>query len=173
MSWVMVGVGVFSAYNSIMGAKEEEAVANYNSDILRQRAKLTEQAMQSETERMHKDARSLKATQGVGMAKSGAVVSSGTPLMVLAEQAGEMEKDVLQMRRNKMIEAQGLRSEAAMVKYGGAQGVRAAQIGAVTTVLGSAAKGSSLRNGGGTQPLGSSSPQPMAGMPINRSYGAA
>ena len=169
----ILGAGV-GALGQLGAGDAADDVAKYNAKILEQRAKLTEQAMQSETERMHKQARSLKATQEVGFAKSGAVVSSGTPLMVLAEQAGEMEKDVLQMRRNKMIEAQGFRSQAAMAKYEGAQAQKAARIGAVASLFSAGGKaGMMAGSSGGTPPLGSSSPQPMAGMPINRSYGAA
>ena len=146
---LLIAGAALGAYGQIQAGNAADKVANYNSDILRQRAKLTEQAMQSETERMHKQARSLKATQEVGFAKSGAVVSSGTPLMVFAEQAGEMEKDVLQMRRNKMIEAQGLRSEAAMAKYEGEQAKTAARIGAVASLLSAGGKAGMLAGSSG------------------------
>ena len=63
-----------------------------------------------------------------------------------------MERDILQQRRNRMIEAQQLRSEAAMTKYGGQMQKRAGTLGAFSTILGGAGKIglASMGGGGGT-----------------------
>jgi len=168
--------GGMSAFGSYAGGMAQRKTAEYNARVMRQRAQMVEQASRSETTRAHKEARKLKATQQAGFAKSGAMLTSGTPLMVLAEQAGEMERDILEQRRNRMIEAQGLRSQAEMLKIQGKQASTAGKLGAVTALLGAGAgaAGSFGGFGGGSVGSGSvSAAPPMAGMPINRSYGVA
>lgn len=131
-----MGGSALGAYGQFQQGMAANATANYNARLREQQAVLTEQAMATETTRAHEDARRLKATQEAQYGTSGAVVSEGTPLLVLAEQAGLMEKDILNQRRNRTIEAQGLRSEAAMLRYEGKMARRAGNIGAVSTLLG-------------------------------------
>ena len=140
------GAGL-SAFGSYMGGRQAQEEASYNAAIKRQQAILSEQAMEAETELMRDDARRLKATQEASFAASGAVVGEGTPLLVLAEEAGRMERDILQQRRNRMIEQQGLRSESQMLRFQGQQAKRAGTIGAVSTILGGGAKFGSLMGG--------------------------
>lgn len=128
--------GGLSAFGSYAAGQAQQGAADYNAKLLQQRAQMVEQASRSETTRAHKEARKLKGAQQAGFAKSGAMITSGTPLMVLAEQAGDMEKDILEQRRNRMIEAQGLRSQAEMLKIQGKQASAAGKLGAVTSLLG-------------------------------------
>lgn len=135
----LAGVGM-GAYGQYQAGQAQNATARYNARLMEQRAVATEQAMEWETTRMHDQARRLKAEQEAGFLKSGARIDAGTPLLVLAEQAGEMEMDVLQQRRNRMIEAQNLRQQGAMMKYQGKQAKKAGTLGAMTTLLGGAGK---------------------------------
>lgn len=155
----MLGVagGGLSAFGSYAGGMAQRRTAEYNSRILQQKARMVEQVSAEETSQMHKEGRRLKASQTSGYAKSGAMIGSGTPLMVLAEQAGEMEMDVLKQRRNRAIEAQGLRSQAEMLRIQGKQASRAGIIGAGTALLGTAGKaGMAMGSPGGG---GASGPQ--------------
>jgi hypothetical protein len=142
----LAGGGV-SAYGSYAGGMAQRKSAEYNARIMKQRAVMVDQASASETARAHEGARKLKASQRAGFAKSGAMINSGTPLMVLAEQAGDMERDILEQRRNRMIEAQGLRSQADMLKIQGKQASAAGKLGAVTSLLGAGGKAGSLMGG--------------------------
>jgi len=130
--------GVGSAAGQLMGGEAEEQAGKYNARLKRQRAKAVEQAMEMETGTLHDSARRKKAEQTAIAAKSGGQISSGTPLLVLAEQAGKMERDILEHRRGRMIEAQQLRSGAAMDEWQGKQAKRAAQFGAFSSLLGTA-----------------------------------
>jgi hypothetical protein len=149
MAVLGLGGGLLGAYGKYQQGRQAQATANYNARLREQQAKLTEQAMASETTRSHQEARRMKASQEAAYASSGAVVGSGTPLLVLAEQAGAMEKDILNQRRSRMMEAQGLRSEAAMLKYEGRMAKRAGTIGAVSTLLGTGASLAGGMGGGG------------------------
>ena len=144
----VLGAGM-GAYGKYQAGRAQNAAARYSAKIKGQQARLTEQEMESETTRSHEEARRLKGSQLAAFAKSGAQDSSGTPLLVMAEQAGEMEMDILEQRRNRMIEAEGLRSEAEMLKWQGKQAKRAGTIGAFSTLLGGGAQAGSLMNFGG------------------------
>ena len=149
------GTGL-QAYGQYQAGRQQQAMANYNSRLLQQRAVATEQAMQIETEMGHEQARRMKATQRATYATSGAEITSGTPLLVMAEQSAKMERDILQQRRNRMIEAQQLRSEAAMTQYGGQMQKRAGTLGAFSTILGGAGKIGLASMGGGGGGAGAS-----------------
>jgi hypothetical protein len=167
----------FSAYNQYKQGQIEEATikatGEYNAKVIEQQAELTEQAMEVETERSRDDARRLKASQRAAFSKSGARVDVGTPMMVMAEQASDMERDILQQRRNRMIELRGLKSQATMTRFESSRDAKqaghAGKVGAVSTLLGGAAKAGSIY-AGGRSTTGQSL---TAGMPRNRSYGAA
>ena len=169
------GGPLLGAAGTYLGGVQQEKMAKYNAAVMMQRAKATRQAMESETRLMAEGARRTTASQTAAYAKSGASISGGTPLLVLAEQAGKMQLDILEQRRNRMIEEQQYKSQAAMLRYQGKQEKMAGIIGAGSTILGGVAQaGMSLMGGmssGSPSGAGSYS-NTMAGMPINRSYGA-
>ena len=152
MGAVGLGGSALSAYGTYKAGRQAKDNAYYNAKLKEQQAKLTREAMATETAGAHRDARRMKATQEAGYASSGAVVGEGTPLLVLAEQAGAMERDILNDRRTRMLEEQGLQSEARMLRYEGKQAKKAGTIGAVSTLLGGAGQaGLSMLNSGGSK----------------------
>jgi len=149
------GTGL-EAFGQYQAGRQQQAMADYNARLLDQRAAATEQAMRIETEMGHEQARRMKAQQRAAYSASGAEITSGTPLLVMAEQSAIMERDILQQRRNRMIEAQQLRSEAAMTQYGGQMQKRAGTLGAFSTILGGAGKIGLASMGGGGGGAGAS-----------------
>lgn len=135
----MLGGGL-GAFGSYMGGMADRRSAEYNAAIMEQKAELSRQASERETEMMHDQGRRLKAEQVAAYGKSGAVLTSGTPLSVLAEQSAKMERDVLEQRRNRMIEQQQLKSQAEMLRYQGKMASRAGLFGATSSLLGGAAQ---------------------------------
>lgn len=123
---MVLGTGL-DMFGKFQAGEEQYASAKHNATILNQRAKAVESASASETSRMHKEARGLKAEQLAAASKSGAAISEGTPLAVLAEQAGIMEMDIMEQRRTRAIEAQGLRSQAKQTLLQGKQARKAAR----------------------------------------------
>jgi len=170
-----LGVGM-GAFGSIMGGESERKMHSYNARLLQQRAEAVEQAGRSQREIMADRQRRLKASQAVGFAKSGALPSSGTPLMVQVEQAGDMQRDILEQQRNTMIQATQLRSQAAQEHHKGRMASRAGYMNAFSTILGGTA---SLGMQGaftnlGTQPSGGggslNSPAMQTAYSGNQSY---
>ena len=139
MSWIGVGVSVAgmvaSSYGTYSAGQNKKKVANYNQRVSNERAKSIEAAMSTQTSRGHKRARQLKASQLAAYQKSGAQLSSGTPLLVMAEQAGEIELDILQERRTSMVNAQQMRQTGQMDNLSGRTAGRAANVGVGTTLL--------------------------------------
>ena len=155
----LAGAGL-SAYGSWMQGDAQHDAANYNAALMEQQAKLVEQASASETELANERARELKASQRAAVSKAGARSDSGTPLLLLAEQAGKMQRDILEMRRNRAIEATSIRHGASMKRYEGDMAKDAARMNAFTTILGGTAqygatKMDTFASGGGS-PSGSS-----------------
>ena len=154
MSLVYVGVavavvgGAFSAYGTYEQGQASKATANYNAKLAENEAKAKEQQAHVESQQMQKQKERLIAAQRAGFAKGGAVITEGTPLLLMAEQAGEAELDILNQQRNRAMEATSLKSEATLQKYQGKQTARAANIQAAGTVLSTAGKGASTYNAG-------------------------
>lgn len=129
-----IGTGV-SAYSSYQSGKAQQAAANYNAKLAENEALAAEQATRAETQRMRTQAKRTSASQRASYAKSGAVISEGTPLITMAEQAGEMELDILNTQRTGYNSAQASRNQAKLYKYTGKQAASAGTIGAGASLL--------------------------------------
>ena len=154
MSFVVVGAVAMvagtglAAYSQYEAGQAAKATANYNAKLAENEAKAKEQQAHVESQQMQKQKERLIAAQRAGFAKGGAVITEGTPLLLMAEQAGEAELDILNQQRNRAMEATSLKSEATLQKYQGKQTARAANIQAAGTVLSTAGKGASTYNAG-------------------------
>jgi hypothetical protein len=166
MSLIMVGAGVLvagtavSAYGTYQAGQAQKAMGKYNADLAKNEAIAKEQQSRFESLQMQKDKERLTAAQRAGFAKGGSMITEGTPLLLMAEQAGTMELDILNNQRNRAMEAQALRSQAKLDIYAGNQAARAANIAAFGTVLsgaGSAGMGVASYNAAGS--AGSGAPQ--------------
>lgn len=134
MKWIGAGIGAASEWEA---GEAKQAVRRHNRDLLLQGAEMTREAKSTETRRMRESAQRLKAEQTAGYAKSGAVISEGTPLITVVEQAGKMERDILEQRRNYEIAARGMEHEAEMQEYYGKMEKRQGQVGAFQTLFNS------------------------------------
>ncbi len=130
-----VGAGI-SAYGQYQSGKAQQDMANYNAKLAENEAIATQQLAHAETERMNRDKLRLMSAQRAGYAKSGAVMTEGTPLLLMAEQAAEMELDMITNQRNRALQARALRSQATLDRYSGKVANYAGKVGAGTTVLG-------------------------------------
>ena len=130
-----IGGTALAAYGQYEAGQAAKATASYNAKLANNEARAKEQQAHVESRQMQKQKERLLASQRAGFAKGGAMVTEGTPLLLMAEQAGTMELDILNQQRNRANEATALRSEADMMKYQGKQAARAANISAGATVL--------------------------------------
>lgn len=131
----MVGGTALSAYGMRQSGQAQKATGKYNSDLAKNEAIAKEQQSRFESLQMQKDKERLTAAQRAGFAKGGSMITEGTPLLLMAEQAGTMELDILNNQRNRAMEAMALRSQATLDKYAGNQAAKAGTIGAGGTVL--------------------------------------
>ena len=139
MSWIGTGIALVGTAVSVYGMYEQgqaaEATADYNAKLAENEAIAKEQQAHAESMQMQKNKERLLASQRAGFAKSGAVGTEGTPLLLMAEQAGTAELDILNQQRNRAMEATALRSEADLQRFQGKSAARAGAIGAAGTAL--------------------------------------
>lgn len=144
---VMQAVGqVANMVGTEMAVESQREAGRYNKKLLYQQAELQEQAMERETELATKQGRRLKASQRAAYAKGGAMIDSGTPLLVQVEQAGEMSRDILENRRNRMIQATGLRHQGDVTELQAKQQGYATRLAGISGAMN---MGSSMMGGGG------------------------
>jgi uncharacterized protein involved in type VI secretion and phage assembly len=105
-------------------AKMQEQTAKYNAELARNAAVAEENANRARMDRMRSEQRQTTAYQQASFLKSGALMT-GTPLVALAEQAGEMELDLLTAQHESTVKAQSYREQA---KAGIWQGQAAANL---------------------------------------------
>jgi len=139
----VAGAGV-SAYGQYQAGQAQKAMGDYNAKLARNEAIAKEQATAAETQRMRTQKERALASQRAAYAKTGAMTTTGTPLLAMAEQAGLMELDILNMQRTGAMSAGASRSEAAMSKYQGSQAAKAGTIGAGSTLLQGASGATSM-----------------------------
>ena len=160
MAWIAVGLAVagtaVSLYGQNQASKAAEATGKYNAKLAENEAIAKEQQAHVESQQMQKDKERLAASQRAGFAKGGAVITEGTPLLLMAEQAGNAELDILNQQRNRAMEASGLRAEGAMSLYEGKQARKAGKIGMIGTTLSGA--GSAFSAGKGAKKAGGKKP---------------
>ena len=165
-----VAVGVagtgLAAYGQYQAGQAQKEMANYNAKLAENEAIAKEQATAAETQRIRSQKERALASQRAGYAKGGAVITEGTPLLTMAEQAGLMELDILQMQRTGAMSARASTSEAALSRYSGEQaatgamrqvgGTLLAGAGSAASTYGSMSKAPS--GGGGQMTMTSDAP---------------
>jgi hypothetical protein len=93
-------------------------MSDYNARVNEMEARSVEQSMRAETSRSYKQKRRALAEQRATYAKAGANLS-GTSMEVLLDQAQEMEFDIQNERRNRLLQSQALRQGAKTTRYEG------------------------------------------------------
>ena len=139
---IIVGLG-----GAAMGGSAARDAAEYNAKVIQQKADSVAQAKEADTKTLQRKSRGLKAEQRAAYSKGGAMIGQGTPLLVMVEEAGNMQRDILNYRRNRLMEEQQLRHEAEIIKWEGKR-----QEWAAMTSMGSSGAqgmGTLLGNSGG------------------------
>ena len=162
---VGTGLNIFGTETSIQQQRE---TGRLNQRLLYQQAELQEQAMERETEIATEQARRTKAAQYASYAKSGAMPTEGTPLLVMVEQSGEMQRDILENRRNRMIQAQGLRYQGDVTYE---QAKRAGYATRIQGMMQEASSWSSMMGGGGSDKKEQGTVLNMNSMQGSNAYG--
>ena len=136
-SMILKGVGqYFTAISTESSIESMRQTGRHNQALLNQQADYVRMASERETELMSEEATRLKSSQRAAYSKSGAMISSGTPLLVMVEQAGSMQRDILENKRNRLIEEQQLRHAAEMEWYNAKQQGYAARMQGISSFFG-------------------------------------
>jgi hypothetical protein len=132
-----IGGGI-SAYNSYEQGQAQKKLNNFNAQVMDQAAKdkdrdalILANAQRSRNEKLMGKQRALYA-------KSGVSFDTGTPLMVQAEQAGQLEMAALEIETTASNEAARMRQQAVVDRMTGKAAARAGTLGAASTILGTA-----------------------------------
>lgn len=95
-------------------------IAEYNAKLAERQAQETEAEAAEREKRARIEGERRLATQRAFYGKSGAALSTGSPLAVLGETAVNNEMTALEVRREGVIAANDLRSQGQMYEYQGA-----------------------------------------------------
>lgn len=127
------GAGV-SAFSSFQQGKSEKAINDYNAQVQEQQAKQAQADARAASSAQRGENTRLLSKQRALYAKAG-VVASGTPLLVMAEQAGIMEMNALDIERQGKVKAQYLTSQASLDRMKGKVAKKAAYLQGYSTIL--------------------------------------
>ncbi len=107
---------MFGWVGTLIEGRVGEDIAEANARIAEQQARAQADSIDAERERLADSQRQVKAKQRMSVASRGGLMG-GTDLLTLADQAGEMQMDQLEMVRQRDIAlAQGA-NQASMMKW--------------------------------------------------------
>lgn len=147
----MAGGQIYSGMAANAEGKSAQNMANYNAALAEREAVATEQKTAYKQKLQAEEAERRMSTLRAGLGASGAVTSSGSPLMIQSQQASEFEMENLMTGYQGRQEATALRSEADLQRMQGKQARRAGKNAMIGSFIGA---GSSLLAGFGSQPSG-------------------
>ena len=130
----VAGAGV-SAYSAVEQGRAQDRLAKYNALVAERAAQdKTRDAMLEAKAQRDQSRRALAKTRAL-YAKAGVVDTTGSPLMVQAEQAGELEKAAVTYEVAGVNEATRLRAQAALDRMAGTAARRGSYLSATGTIL--------------------------------------
>ncbi|EIQ00857.1 hypothetical protein OpiT1DRAFT_05414 [Opitutaceae bacterium TAV1] len=131
----VAGAGV-AAYSSDQQGKSQEALNKYNATLAGQEAATRERDARIQANVQREQNARLMARQRAMLAKSGVVGTTGTPLLVQADQAVQGEMAAMDVERTGNIEAGRYRQQAVLDRMQGKSARRAGLLGAGSSLLG-------------------------------------
>ncbi len=127
------GVGM-SAAGQHQAGEAQAAWLKYDSALAKREAEITEKKTSYEVASFRRQGEKFKAEQRATVGASG-VRLEGSPLEVLAETASEIERDALMTRYAGKVEEKRYMAQSALLKTQGKYAKKAANLGALTTLL--------------------------------------
>jgi hypothetical protein len=117
----MAGGQIYSGMAANAEGKSAQNMAEYNAKLAEREAQMTEQKTAIQQRQQMEDAERRKSTMIANMGASGVVSTSGTPLLIQAQQAEQDELQNLMIGFSGAEEARSLRSEATLQRLEGKQ----------------------------------------------------
>ena len=132
--------GVLTAGSMVQSGQQARNAANYNAIVARENAKAAELQAAERAKRIRSQGKSLLAKQRALYGASGVDLMFGSPLLVLADTAGQIELEAQDAIFAGKTQAAGLRSEAGGILAEGRAKTQAANIGTFSSLLSTGAK---------------------------------
>ena len=132
--------GVLTAGSMVQSGQQARNAANYNAAVARENAKAAELQAAERAKRIRSQGKSLLAKQRALYGASGVDLMFGSPLLVLADTAGQIELEAQDAIFAGKTQAAGLRSEARGILAEGRAKTQAANIGTFSSLLSTGAK---------------------------------
>ena len=114
-----IASGVAAHKQAQANADAQAAQAAYNAKLEENEAARIEAETAEEARRMHEEAEKMKARQRALFGKSGAVITSGTPLAVLGESAADLQQSINDTHRAGYLQSAGHKQQSEIYKYHG------------------------------------------------------
>ena len=133
-SLAVAGTGL-SAYGSYAQGKAAKAEARYNQQVANQNAAALEQKTQFDQMRQQKRGQSIMGSLRAKLGASGAMMTEGAPLAVVAEQAYELALENAMIGAEGRTQAEQTRSQGRVFAAQGANAMQAGRVGAYTSLL--------------------------------------
>jgi hypothetical protein len=130
-----LGTG-FSAYGQYQQGKAQREAYEQNAEISRQNAIAAEKQAAYEEDIQREKANALKSRQRALYAKAGVDITSGSPLLVMAEDMERAEADAQAIRYGGNVKKTQYLNQANMLDWSGEQAYSAGKTGAFSTILG-------------------------------------
>lgn len=152
---IMLVGSLVSAVSQYQAGQAQKDAYKANARMAAQEAEAIDVSTNYKVQKEKEKARALSARQRVLYAKAGVDLSSGSPLLVMAEDAGRMEEDIYMTQYAGDVQALKARNQASMYRWSGNQAAKAGTTNAFSTLvqgLGSAGmaayKGGSMTQNG-------------------------
>ncbi len=127
---------VTSAMGQIQQGKAQQEAYDTNAEIARQNAINVEKSATYEESIQREKADALKSRQRALYAKAGVDITSGSPLLVMAEDMERAEADAQAIRYAGNVKKTSYLNQANMNEFYGEQAYSAGKTGAFSTILG-------------------------------------
>lgn len=127
--------GVVSAYGTYQAGQAQQKAYDYNAALYEQAAVAEKKKATYEEEIARSRLKKLIGTQKALYAKAGVDISSGSPLLVMAETAGQGEKDIRMIRYGGDVKAVEQRNRATLARFYGSSASKLATISAAGQAL--------------------------------------
>ena len=130
----ILGLGA-KMIGGITSANDTADIMNANAETARRQAIAEQNAGKGESLKLSKEKRQIAGEQTAAFGASGVDLSSGTPLDVMAQTAGNVERDIIQTGINADTKASGLRYQANIYDWAAQKKRMAGWLGAGTDLL--------------------------------------
>lgn len=129
-----VASAALSVLGTLQQARQQSQLAKYNAAVARNQALATRQTAAAEEERLRRQTARLMGQRRAAIGAAG-VTAEGTPLELMADEAGEAALDIATRRHEAELRGRGLEDQARLEGWNAKQAGVNAALGVAGTLL--------------------------------------